>query len=129
MVMASTTQTKRFDRSHHRSVGITSENKISVPPIVGVPAFFVRLGTVGADGFTDLQAAQAIDEPRTQDQADQERRQDGQDGPRRDVAHQVQPAQGVMDMQGIKEVVKHGLARPAVLRIGRACRGSSGAAG
>jgi len=30
-----------LDRSHHRSTDTTRQNRISAPPIVGVPAFFL----------------------------------------------------------------------------------------
>ena len=36
-VTASTTQTKRLDRSNHSTVEIRMDSKISTPPMVGVP--------------------------------------------------------------------------------------------
>ncbi len=41
MVTNSVSQTNLLVRSHHKMVGITSANRMSEPPIVGVPAFFL----------------------------------------------------------------------------------------
>ena len=39
-VTARASHTKRFSRSHQSKVASTNENRMSEPPMVGVPAFF-----------------------------------------------------------------------------------------
>src|SRR6185312_6686527 len=50
----------------------------------------VRVGTVGPDDLADLELAQLADKPRTEHEAEDERRDGGRAGPDRDVPHHVE---------------------------------------
>ena len=84
---STTIQTNGFDRSAHSSVGTRIEMQISTPPIVGVPAFFwCALRAFFADVLADLKLAQPLDHERPDQQADEQRRQAGKRGAKRQVA-------------------------------------------
>ena len=68
-VTPSTTQTKRFDRSAHSSVLTKIAMRISMPPMVGVPALEKwRLRPVVAHHLADLAEPELLDHPRPEQQ-------------------------------------------------------------
>src|SRR5579884_3025833 len=67
----------------------------------------MRLGTLFANMLCDLERSQAVDQPRSHRQTEDESRQSGKCRPDRDVAEYVECAQsGPIGIQGVQELIK-----------------------
>ena len=105
-VTTSTSQTNWLVRSASSKVASTSDERMSTPPMVGVPALVrCRSGPSGRIVLADLGGGQLADQPGAEQERHDERGERGHHGAEADVAEDVEP--GERRVQRVEQRVQH----------------------